>query len=132
LGPKVAFAGAVAGTTADIAPGEFLGIASVPGGVLNRALEVVVFGGSMKGVDEGDYAWDRAPPQGHSAMINASVGAASGTAQRTIPMNYKGGSRKLVVPANVPVVKVAPGTNALLVADAAFVVVGKNGVKLPM
>jgi hypothetical protein len=172
LGAKVAFAGAVAGTTADITPGKFLGIASVPGGTINRALEVVVFDDSMRGVGEGDYAWDLAAPQGHSAMTNgtmagshstmtngtvatgkphstmtnATVGAASGTAQKTITMNYKGGSRKLVVPANAPVVKIAPGTSALLVKgasvfviatktatpDAAFVVVAKDGVKLPM
>ncbi len=160
LGPKVAYAGAVAGTTADIAPGKFLGIASVPGGALNRALEVVVFDDSMKGVGEGDYAWDLAAPRGktamtngtvapgkpHSTMTNATVGAASGTVQKTITMNYKGGSRKLVVPSNAPVVKVAPGTSALLVTgasvfiiaakaatpDAAFVVVGKDGVKLPI
>lgn len=160
LGPKVAIAGAVKASTADIVPGKFLGIASVPGGGVNRALEVVVFDESMRGVGEGDYAWDLSAPQGHSSMTNGtvaaskphstmtngSVGAMSGAGQKTITMNYKGGSRKLTVPANAPVVLVAPGDKSLIVVgasafviaskaatpEAAFVVVGKDGVKPPM
>jgi len=88
LGSKTAFAGAVPGSTTDIVPGKFLGIASAPGAGPNRALEVVVFADSMRGVGEGDYGWDLAVP--------------GGTEQKTITMKYKGGSRTLVVPAERP------------------------------
>ncbi|GAC1427877.1 MAG: hypothetical protein NVSMB5_22660 [Candidatus Velthaea sp.] len=173
LGPKVAFAGAVTGTTADIVPGKFLGIASVPGSSTNRALEVVVFADSMRGVGEGDYPWDLSAGslhssmtngtvsmkahstmtngtvamKPHSTMTNATVGKMSGTAQKTITMNYKGGSRTLVVAENTPVVRLSPGTKALMVVgepvfvvaaktpktpNAVFVVVREHGTALPM
>ena len=153
---KTAIAGAVAGSTTDIVPGKFLGIASVSGAGVNRALEVVVFDESMRGVGEGDYPWDLGSGHSsmtngtmaasHSTMTNATVGAMSGSGQKTITMNEKGGSRKLVVPVNAPVVRVAPGKPALLVAGAsvfviattaatavaAFIVIGIDGVKPPM
>jgi hypothetical protein len=160
FGPKTAFAGAVPGSTADIVPGKYLGIASVPGNGPNKALEVVVFADSMRGAAEGDYPWDL-PASGthstmtngtvamnasHSTMTNATVGSMSGSGEKTITMTYAGGSRRLVVPANAPVVRVAPGTKALLVPGshvfviattgaspvAAFVVVGEHGTALPM
>jgi hypothetical protein len=160
LSPKTNIAGAVAGSIADITPGTFLGIASAPSAGVNHALEVTVFPDSMRGAGEGDYPWDSATathhstmtngtvstPASHSTMTNATVGAMSGAAQKTIKMNYKGGSRTLIVPAGTPVVRVAPGTKALFrtgssvfvvatpgaAAKALFVVVGQNGVKLPM
>jgi hypothetical protein len=160
LGPKAKFVDASPGSIADIAPGKFLGIGSVPGRGFNRALEVSVFADSMRGTGEGDYPWDPgtrpshstmtngtvAAPKSHSMMTNATVGAMSGSAQKTITMNYKGGSRTLVIPAGTPVIRVAPGTKALLAAgnpvfiiatktpapNALFVVIGKHGTALPL
>jgi hypothetical protein len=160
IGPTTKIAGAVPGSTADIAPGKFLGIASVPGSGPNKALEVVVFPDSMRGAGEGDYPWDLSAsgahstmtngtvgmPATHSTMTNATVGSMSGSGEKTITMNYKGGSRTLVIPANAPVVRVAPGTTALFVPGshvfviavkaaspvAGFVVVGEHGTALPM
>jgi hypothetical protein len=160
LGPKAKFVDASPGSIADIAPGKFLGIGSVPGTGFNRALEVTVFADSMRGTGEGDYPWDPgtrprhstmtngtvAAPKSHSMMTNATVGAISGSAQKTITMNYKGGSRTLVIPAGTPVIRVSPGTKALLTAgkpvfiiattapasNALFVVVGRPGTTLPL
>jgi len=161
IGPKTGVAGATAGSTADITPGTFLGIASVPSAGPNRALEVVVFPNSMRGTGEGDYPWDLsagamhhstmtngtvAMPAAHSTMTNATVGTMSGSSEKRITMNYKGGSRTIVVPAGAPVVRVAPGSKKLLVPGSAvfviatstakptalFVIVGVNGTKPPM
>jgi hypothetical protein len=160
LGPKTKFVDASPGSIADIAPGKFLGIGSVPGTGFNRAQEVSVFADSMRGTGEGDYPWDPgtrpshstmtngtvAAPKSHSMMTNATVGAMSGSAQKTITMNYKGGSRTLVIPAGTPVMRVAPGTKALLAVgkpvfviatkasapNALFVVVGRHGTALPL
>jgi hypothetical protein len=160
LGPNAKFVDASPGSIADIAPGKFLGIGSVPGTGFNRALEVSVFADSMRGTGEGDYAWDPgtrprhstmtngtvAPPKSHSMMTNATVGAMSGSGQKTITMNYKGGSRTLVIPAGTPVIRVSPGTKALLAvskpvfiiattapaSNALFVVVGRHGTTLPL
>jgi hypothetical protein len=160
LGPKAKFVDASPGSIADIAPGKFLGIGSVPGSGFNRALEVSVFADSMRGTGEGDYPWDPgtrpshstmtngtvAAPRSHSMMTNATVGAMSGSGQKTITMNYKGGSRTLVIPAGTPIIRLAPGTKALLgvgkpvfvvatkapAPNALFVVVGRHGTALPL
>lgn len=160
LGQKTKFVDASPGSIADIRPGKFLGIGSVPGTGFNRALEVSVFADSMRGTGEGDHPWDPgtrprhstmtngtvAAPKSHSMMTNATVGAMSGSAQKTITMNYKGGSRTLVIPLGTPVMRVAPGTRALLTIgkpvfiiatkapapNALFVVVGRHGTALPL
>jgi hypothetical protein len=160
LGPTVTFVAAAPGSSADIAPGKFLGIASVPGTGPNRAQEVTVFADSMRGTGEGDYPWEPgtgahhsmmtngtvSTPASHSMMTNATVSAMYGAGEKTITMTYKGGSRTLVVPAETPVIRASPGTKALLgVGDpvfivatktpapaALFAVVGKRGMTLPL
>jgi hypothetical protein len=160
LGSKSKFVDASPGSIADIAPGKFLGIGSVPGTGFNRALEVSVFADSMRGTGEGDYPWDPgtrprhstmtngtvAASKSHSMMTNDTVGAMSGSGQKTITMNYKGGSRTLIIPAGTPVIRVSPGTKALLAvgkpvfilatpapaSNALFVVVGRHGTTLPL
>jgi hypothetical protein len=160
LGPKATVVGATPGSIADITPGKFLGIGSVPGNGPNRALEVSVFADSMRGMGEGDYPWDPgtaahhsmmtngtvAGPSGHAMMTNATVGAMHGSGDKTITMKYKGGSRTLIIPSGTPVIRVAPGTRALLAAgdpafvaatagsapSALFVVVGRRGMNLPL
>jgi hypothetical protein len=158
LTPKTAIVGATAGSVADITPGKFLGIASAPSVGANRALEVTIFADALRGAAEGDYPWDSGTSSTHSmmtngtvamkhsTMTNATAGTISGSAQKTIVMAYKGGTRTLIVPAATPVVHVAPGTRALLVPGAAvfviatktakpvaaFVVAGINGTKPPM
>jgi hypothetical protein len=160
LSSKSKFVDAGPGSIADIAPGKFLGIGSVPGPGLNRALEVTVFADSLRGTGEGDYPWDPgtrpshstmtngtvAAPKSHSMMTNATVGAMSGSGQKTITMNYKGGSRTLIIPAGTPVIRVSPGTKALLAdgkpvfivattapaSNALFVLVGRQGTTLPL
>jgi hypothetical protein len=160
LNPKTRFVDAAPGSIADVAPGKFLGIGSVPGARFNRAQEVSVFAESMRGTGEGDYPWDPgtrpshstmtngtvSAPKSHSMMTNATVGAMSGSGQKTITMTYKGGSRTLVIPPGTPVIRVSPGTAALLqigkpvfiiatrtsAPNALFVVVGRPGTTLPL
>jgi hypothetical protein len=85
-------------------------------------------------------------PASHSTMTNATVGTVSGSTQKRITMNYTGGSRTIVVPADTPVVRVAPGSKKLLVPGSSVfvvatsaahptalrVIVGVHGTKLPM
>ena len=61
-------------SVADIKPGDFVGIASLPrpgGG--DGALEVLIFPPAMKGTGEGSYGWDLQP---NSSMTNATVAKA--------------------------------------------------------
>lgn len=132
---------------ADIKPGDFVGIASLPtaaGG--DGALEVLIFPPAMRGTGEGSYGWDLKP---NSTMTNGAVSetvkSVDGT---TVNVVYHGQSRKIVVAPTTPVVTFAPAVNADVrpgVAvfvpanraddgrlSASQVVVGKDGVVPPM
>lgn len=140
--------GVAKASVADIKPGDFVGIASIPtasGG--NGAVEVLVFPPSMKGTGEGSYPWDLKPK---SSMTNATVtSAVKGVDGRTLDLSYSGGKeKKIAIPDGVPIVTFAPATEADLkpgatvfvpaqrgdggALAAGMVVVGTNGVNPPM
>ncbi|WP_442783041.1 hypothetical protein [Collimonas fungivorans] len=129
----------------DIKSDSFIGSAAVPlpDGSL-KALEVHVFPAGMK-VGEGHYAWDLGKK---SSMTNGTVGDVVVTSGRTITVKYPDGEKKIVVPADVPIVSLDKGDRSLLVAGAHGVffvskgadgsdvvgraTVGVNGVVPPM
>jgi hypothetical protein len=141
LGPKTRFAGVIPGTVDDIKDGTFIGTANVPGRGPARALEVVVFPPAMKGTGEGDYPWDL-PAGGNSmsamtngtvmkpkmsAMTNATVTKIANGPIKTVSLSYKGGTKMVAIPPGAPVVKVVPGSKALVVVGAhVFVAPGPN------
>jgi hypothetical protein len=130
-----------------IVPGTFIGTAAKPDGDGQlEAMEVVVFPEAMRGTAEGHYDWDLAPG---TSMTNANVDAAvEGKSGRELTLSYKGGSVKVTVPADVPMVTfgpadrgdLKPGAPVFVVArpgadgklSAAFIAVGKDGVAPPM
>ncbi|WP_088344534.1 MULTISPECIES: hypothetical protein [Rhodomicrobium] len=147
LADGYAVAGVVRASLADIKPGDFVGIASLPkssGG--DGALEVLIFPPAMKGTNEGSYGWDLQP---NSTMTNGSVAnAVKDVDGHTVTVTYKGGEKKINVPEGTPVVTFAAATPADLKAGAAVfvnaekgaggaitarrVAVGLNGVVPPM
>jgi hypothetical protein len=132
---------------ADIKPGDFVGIASLPTGAGgDGALEVLIFPPAMRGTGEGSYGWDLKP---NSTMTNGSVSEAVKSVEgTTVNVVYHGQSRKIVVTPATPVVTFAPAVNADVKQGAAVfvpasraddgrlstgqVVVGKDGVVPPM
>ena len=130
----------------DIKPDSYVGSAAVPqpDGSL-KALEVSVLDPAMRGAGDGQVDYDLAPS---SKMTNGAVGDLAGTDGRTMTLKYKGGEKKLVVPADVPIIALAPGDRALLqtgvhavvyapksddgVLSAAVVLAGKNGIVPPL
>lgn len=129
-----------------IKPNSFIGTATapMPDGTL-RALEVTVFPESMRGAGEGHYDWDLGRS---STMTNGTVGALVGTRGRRMTVTYKGGTKQILVPADVPVVdiepatlaQVAPGMQAVVFGpkgadgkvDGKLIIIGENGVAPPM
>jgi hypothetical protein len=130
-----------------IRSGTFIGTAAGPGpnGEL-VAMEVVVFPESLRGTGEGNYGWDLAPG---SSMVNANISAVvESNDGRDLTLSYKGGSTKVLVPPDAPIVAPVPADRADLKpgapvfftpmreADgslsAARIVVGKDGVAPPM
>lgn len=152
-----------------ITDGAFIGVTAVPqpGGKL-LAKEVHVFPESMRGAGEGHRPWDlgagssmtNATVSGMSAgkgaarqgagssMTNATVaGQKKSGGERTLQLKYKDGEQTVVVPSNVPIVKLAPGDRTLLRPGAhVFIIatdengtltaqrmtVGEDGVVPPM
>jgi hypothetical protein len=132
---------------ADIKPGDFVGIASLPTGAGgDGALEVLIFPPAMRGTGEGSYGWDLKP---NSTMTNGAVTEAVQSVEgTTVNVVYHGQSRKIVVTPATPIVTFAPAVNADVRPGAAVfvpasrandgrlstgqVVVGKDGVVPPM
>jgi hypothetical protein len=108
---------------ADIKEGTFIGTATVtqPDSSL-KSLEVVVFPDKMRGTGEGHYPWDLGGSK--SMMTNATVSnAVKGVDGQTITVTYKGGEKKIDVPANVPVVTLVPGADKAEIKPGAIVFV---------
>jgi hypothetical protein len=115
----------VKSSMAEIKPGAFIGTATAtqPDSTL-RSLEVVVFPDSMKGTGEGHYPWDL---PGSSAMTNATVSnAVKSVKGQTVTVTYKGGEKKVDIPADVPVVTLVPATAADIHAGEAVFVPGQR------
>ena len=140
-------AAVVKSSLAEIKPGTFIGTAATtkPDSTL-KSVEVVVFPESMKGTGEGHYPWDL---PGAGSMTNATVSTAvKGVEGQTVTVTYKGGEKKIEIPADVPVVTLEPATPAdLKPGEAVFVpgekmadgtihagrvLYGKDGVTPPM
>jgi hypothetical protein len=101
------------------------------------AKQIIIFPEELRGAAEGSVLTD--PPGGttHSRMTNGSVSrpAAShsrmtnGTLQKgsgtTLVVQYQDGSRTISVPANVPVVEVAPEKVTLAAGDTVYLTTDK-------
>jgi hypothetical protein len=99
----------VKSSMADIKEGTFIGTATVtqPDTTL-RSVEVVVFPDSLRGTAEGHYPWDLGAS---SMMTNATVAnAVKAVDGQTVTVTYKGGEKKIDIPANVPVVALVPAS----------------------
>src|ERR1700744_363827 len=110
----------VKASMADIKEGTFIGTATVtqPDSSL-KSEEVVVFPDKMRGTGEGHYPWDLGSK---SMMTNATVSnAVKGVDGQTITVTYKGGEKKIDVPANVPVVTLVPGADKAAIKPGVIV-----------
>jgi hypothetical protein len=147
LGPKTRFVLVVPATLADIKPNSFVGIAAMPGeGSELKAMEVHIFPEAMRGTGEGYRPFDLGPGSSMTnGNIQARVDAASGP---KLTVAYKGGEQTIVVDPKTPIVAIEPGAQtdlkpgAAIIArgakqedgsiDAAFILVGKDGLVPPM
>ena len=110
---------------ADVKPNSYVGIAAapLPDGTI-KALEVTIFDESLRGSGDGHYGWDL---PGSTTMTNGAVGSVQTTSGRTMVIDYKGGSKTVVVPDDVPVVTVKPADSTVLKPGARVVVFSPKG-----
>ncbi len=91
----------------DVASGKFIGTTTLgerDGALV--ALEVHIFPESMRGVGEGHADWDLKPG---SKMTNANIADVTNAGKdRVLKVQYKGGEKKVLVPASAVIVSFAP------------------------
>ncbi len=112
-------------TLADVKPNSYVGIAAAPqpDGTL-KALEVTIFDESLRGTGDGHYGWDLT---GGNTMTNGAVGSVQTANGNTMVIDYKGGSKTVAVPDDVPVVTIKPADLAVLQPGARVVVFSPKG-----
>jgi hypothetical protein len=111
--------GVVKASAADIKPGAYVGVGAMPQtDGSQKAIQVVIFADSMRGIGEGHRPWDRPG----STMTNGTVEAVVGTVIRA----YVAGSTDELKPgANVATFAVKKPDGTL---ETARINVGRDGV----
>jgi hypothetical protein len=112
----------VRASMADIKEGTFLGSAAMPqADGSQKALEVHIFPEQMRGTGEGHRPYAPVP---NSTMTNGSASGAvvTGVEGSTMVLKYKEGEKKIVVPANTPILRYEIGSKSDLKAGAHFTV----------
>ena len=112
----------VKASMAEIKPGLFIGSAAMPQpNGSQKALEVHIFGESMRGAGEGFRPWDGAP---NSTMTNGTVGASfSGVDGPVVTVQYKNGEKQIIVGPNVPIVRYEIAEPSVITSGAPFTAV---------
>ncbi|HYM30268.1 MAG TPA: hypothetical protein VEU47_03145 [Candidatus Cybelea sp.] len=112
-------------TLSSIKKGSYIGTAAVPDkGDTLRALQVTVIPEAARGFGDGHYPWDLAP---QSTMTNANVSGISQKAgAETLMLDYKGGSKTVIVPKGVPITTFAPGDRTMATTGAMTVTFGQK------
>jgi len=108
LTPDAKVFGVSAATLAEVKPGAFIGVGATPNADgSQRAIRVTVFAESQRGLGEGFRPWDRAP---HGTMTNATVAeTVKGVDGPMLTVTYKGGEKRIVVPADARILAYSVG-----------------------
>ena len=95
IAPSATVFALVRATLADVKPGVFVGVGATPQpDDSQRAIRVVIFPESMRGLGEGHRPWDRPG----TTMTNATVDTAvTGVDGQLLTVKYKGGEKRIVV-----------------------------------
>ena len=111
----------VKASLAEVKQGSYVGIATMPqGDGSQKALEVLIFPESMRGAGEGHYSWDLQPS---SMMTNGNVEQTVASIEgQVLTVKYKDGEKKIIVPADVPIVSFVAGAKDELKPGAAIFV----------
>lgn len=145
---NVAVSGVVKIALSDVRPGSYIGVSAMPepDGSQN-ALHIHIFPEAMRGVAEGHGPWD---VREGATMTNATVDQITAVGEgRTLTVKYRDGEKKIVVPADVPIVtyvggtreELKPGAKIFIIAaqrqpdgslNAARISVGRDGLMPPM
>ncbi|HEY0220553.1 MAG TPA: hypothetical protein VGC26_12440 [Afipia sp.] len=145
--PDVRVTGVTKITLADVKPGSYIGVTSVPDADgKQKATEVHVFPESMRGAGEGSRPWDTRP---NSSMTNGGLDkTVEGNDGHVLTVKYKDGEKQVVVTPDTELVTFVPAERSELKPGAQIVAftirsddgslqasrisVGLNGLTPPM
>jgi hypothetical protein len=104
---------------ADIKQGSYVGVAGMPqADGSQKALEVHIFPEPMRGTGDGHRGWDLQPT---STMTNGNVEQTIASSDgQVLTLKYKDGEKKIVVPADAPIVAYVPGDKSELKPGASI------------
>ena len=122
LADNVRVAAMVKASLADIKQGAFIGVTAMPQpDGSQRAIGIHIFMESQRGAVQARHSpWDREPG---STMTNANVETTvAGVDGQTLMVKYPDGEKKVTVPANTPIVAMAPGSKDDLKPGAQFII----------
>ena len=132
----------VKASLADIKAGTFIGVGATPQpDASQRAIRVVIFPESMRGLGEGHRPWDRPG----TTMTNATVDTiVTSIEEQLLTVRYKGGEKKIIIGPDAAVLtyltaersELKPGASVTAngvvkpggVVEARRIVVGRGGV----
>jgi len=103
----------VKASLADVKQGSYIGVSGMPQpDGSQKALEIHIFPEAMRGTGDGHRPWDLQPS---STMTNGAVEQTSASAEgQVLTLKYKDGEKKIVVPADCPIVSYMPGDKSEL------------------
>ena len=119
LAEKAMIVALIKASLADIKQGSYVGVSGMPqADGSQRALEVHIFPEAMRGTGDGHRGWDLQPS---STMTNGNVEQiAAASDGQVLTLKYKDGEKKIVVPADAPIVVYVPGERSELKAGASI------------
>jgi len=93
---------------ADVKQGSYIGVSGMPQpNGSQKALEIHILPEALRGSGDGHRPWDLQPS---STMTNGAVDQMSASADgQVLTLKYKDGEKKILVPADCPIVSYLPG-----------------------
>jgi len=113
--------GVVPATLADVKPGAYVGVGAMPQpDGSQKAIQVMIFAESQRGLGEGFRPWERPG----STMTNATVDTAMASAAgQVVTVKYKDGQQKIVIGPDAAIRAYVPGDKSELKPGAHIAIV---------
>jgi hypothetical protein len=122
---NVAVFGVAKAELSEIKIGSYIGVTAMPEpDGIQKAVAVQIFPETQRGAAEGFRPWDQRPG---STMTNATVAeTVKGIDGQNILVKYKDGEKKVLVPAETPIVAFVAGDKAELKPGVKIIIFGAN------
>jgi len=113
--------GVVPATLADVKPGAFIGVGAMPQpDGSQKAIQVMIFAESQRGLGEGFRPWDRPGTTMTNATVDTTVASVDG---QVVMVKYKDGQQKIVIGPDAAIRAYVPGDKSELKSGAHIAIV---------